>query len=127
MKKLIIHCSDSPFSYHGLEAIRGWHVNERGWSDIGYHYVIERSGELKKGRKESKRGAHTLGHNSDIGLCLCGLSGKFEQSQMRSLERFIVDNYTRISEVCQHSNFEPKKPHCAGLTYSQMKYLNNLI
>jgi len=128
MKKiLIIHCSDSPHDHHGVDVIRDWHVRERGWSDIGYHWVIERSGDLKIGRSESIAGAHTKGHNDEIGLCLCGLSGQFENDQMRTLETFVISRNTNISEIKQHSDFEPKKPHCAGLTDSQMKYLNSLL
>jgi hypothetical protein len=27
----------------GAETIRDWHVNDNGWDDIGYHYVIDRT------------------------------------------------------------------------------------
>jgi len=128
---LIIHCSDSPHDYHGVEAIKQWHTDPkpkgRGWTDIGYHWVIERSGDLKPGRSESRKGAHTLGHNDEIGICLCGLSGQFENDQMKTLETFVLSRNTNISEIRQHSDFESKKPHCAGLTDSQMKYLNSLL
>lgn len=126
MKKLIIHCSDSPHDHHGLEAIRQWHI-ERGWSDIGYNYVIERSGDLKKGRSESILGAHTLGHNKDIGLCLCGNSGKFRNKQIETLTKFIIDNNERILSIHQHSEFSDTKPHCAGLSDKMMQYLNSLV
>jgi hypothetical protein len=123
--KLIIHCSDSPYPQHGVDEIRRWHI-ERGWTDIGYHFVIERSGELKKGRL-TYPGAHTLGHNNQTGLCLCGLSGQFENEQMKTLERFVLDNNFLITEIKQHSDYDLKKPNCAGLTDSQINYLNSLL
>lgn len=125
-KELIIHCSDSPHSHHGRDEIDRWH-KERGWSGIGYHWVIERSGELKEGRKESQTGAHTLGHNKEIGLCLCGLSGAFENEQMATLEKFVIANAHRLKEIKQHSDYSKEKPHCAGLNESQMTYLNSLL
>lgn len=125
-KELILHCSDSPHDHHGVEEIRKWH-KDRGWSDIGYHWVIERSGELKEGRKEHISGAHTLGHNKEIGLCICGLSGDFTQKQMETLNDFVRSNAHRIKRIVQYSDYEPKKPHCAGLTESQIEYLNNMV
>lgn len=52
--------------------IRAWHKN-RGWEDVGYHYVIKIDGEVQVGRPEWKVGAHVAGHNSNsIGICLIG-------------------------------------------------------
>jgi len=126
MKKLILHCSDSPYDHHGVEAITEWHL-ARGWRDIGYHVVIERSGALAIGRDIDEQGAHTLGHNKDIGLCVCGLSGKFKDEQIKTLRSFIALLKDDISEVCQHSDFSKSKPHCAGFTDKQLKEFNALL
>ena len=74
INKIIVHCSATPEGRDvDIETIRGWHVNERGWSDIGYHYVIELDGAIKKGRPVSIQGAHTKGHNKNsIGICYVG-------------------------------------------------------
>lgn len=49
-----------------------WH-KERGWSGIGYHYVIRKSGEVCKGRNEDLVGAQVAGLNSkSIGICFSG-------------------------------------------------------
>lgn len=71
---LIIHCSYTfPDMDIGAEEIRDWHVNDNGWSDIGYHYVIRRNGEIEKGRDDSVVGAHARGMNDhSIGICLIG-------------------------------------------------------
>ena len=64
VKEIIIHCSatregqDVP-----VETIRDWHVNSRGWSDIGYHFYIELDGTIKKGRDIDRVGAHCKSHN----------------------------------------------------------------
>jgi N-acetylmuramoyl-L-alanine amidase len=45
----------------------------RGFSDIGYHYVIYRDGSIHQGRSEDKIGAHCTNHNSiSIGVCYIG-------------------------------------------------------
>ncbi len=48
INKLIVHCSDTPNDrFVSVDDIRKWHVEENGWSDIGYHYVIYRNGDVK--------------------------------------------------------------------------------
>ena len=45
----------------------------RGWSDIGYHYVIYLDGSIHEGRPVNRSGAHTKGYNSkSIGVCYIG-------------------------------------------------------
>lgn len=73
IKEIIIHCSATKEGeYHSVEDIRKWH-KQRGWSDIGYHYVIYLDGSIHVGRDVSLAGAHTLNHNShSIGICYIG-------------------------------------------------------
>lgn len=70
---LVIHCSaTSPKLDIGANEIRGWH-KAKGWSDIGYHYVIRRSGAVEPGRAENQVGSHVKNHNiNSLGICLVG-------------------------------------------------------
>ncbi len=72
--KIIVHCSATREGQDiTVDTIRKWHVEGRGWSDIGYHFYIDINGKIWKGRNIDKSGAHTLGENkSSIGLCYCG-------------------------------------------------------
>ena len=60
------------------EAIRKYHRQVQGWSDIGYHYGIERVGNgilLQIGRPESQPGAHVKEmhmNSKSIGICVVG-------------------------------------------------------
>jgi N-acetylmuramoyl-L-alanine amidase len=71
--KIIIHCSATPEGVHfDASRIDKWH-RDRGWSGIGYHYVILLDGTIEYGRDIKKNGAHTLGHNTgSIGICYIG-------------------------------------------------------
>lgn len=83
IKKIIVHCSASTFG--DVATIDRWH-KERGWSGIGYHYVITNGvakkhdqydpgldGLIQTGREWQKIGAHCKGQNRDsIGICLIG-------------------------------------------------------
>ena len=72
--KIIIHCAATPEGRDiKMETIKSWHVKGNGWSDIGYHYVIELDGTIKEGRPMHRSGAHTKGHNANsIGVCYVG-------------------------------------------------------
>ncbi len=71
--EIIIHCSATPEGRdYTVEDIRRWH-KDRGWSDIGYHYVIYRNGHIEPGRDVDIIGAHCVGHNThSIGICYVG-------------------------------------------------------
>lgn len=71
--EIIVHCSATPEGKDfTVEQIRQWHL-QRGFTDIGYHYVIYRDGSIHKGRDESIIGAHCTGHNTiSIGICYIG-------------------------------------------------------
>lgn len=71
--KIIVHCSATPEGRHTtVEEIRQWHL-QRGWKDIGYHYVIYLDGTIHKGRPEEVVGAHCSGYNKNsIGVCYIG-------------------------------------------------------
>ncbi len=73
INKIIIHCSDTPDGRAvTVDEIRRWH-KERGFSDIGYHYVIMLDGSVRNGRPLEQAGAHCKGQNAhSIGICYVG-------------------------------------------------------
>lgn len=70
---LVVHASATPPTLDiGAAEIRGWHM-QKGWSDIGYHFVIRRNGKVEIGRPENQVGSHVAGRNSNsLGICLVG-------------------------------------------------------
>lgn len=73
ISKIIIHCTATPEDRHTtVEDVRRWHL-DRGWSDIGYHFLIYLDGSLHKGRPVEIAGAHCKGHNKEsIGIAYVG-------------------------------------------------------
>jgi len=74
INKIIVHCTATPEGRDvTVDEIRRWHVEERNWSDIGYHWIVTLNGTLEKGRPEHIQGAHAKGFNKNsIGLCYVG-------------------------------------------------------
>lgn len=70
---LIWHCAATPEGKdYKVADIRSWH-RARGWSDIGYHFVVYRDGSIHAGRPLNQIGAHTEGHNEgSVGCCYIG-------------------------------------------------------
>lgn len=73
INKIIVHCSATPEGrVVTVKDIDEWH-KQRGFTKIGYHYVIYLDGSIHLGRKEEEVGAHCLGYNaSSIGVCYIG-------------------------------------------------------
>ena len=71
--EIIIHCSATPDGKdYTVDDIRRWH-KQRGYSDVGYHYIVYRNGILAQGRDVNIIGAHAAGHNAhSIGICYIG-------------------------------------------------------
>jgi len=95
--RVIVHCSATkPSMDVDAALIRKWHVEERSWSDIGYHFVIKRDGEIEQGRAIDVIGAHCRGHNTDsVGICLVGgLSDEGEPA-----ENFLGVQYQSLYEL----------------------------
>jgi len=79
---IVVHCTAThPEWWNDRSAgdkvaeVRRWHL-DRGWSDVGYHYLIDRDGIVVKGRPIEKAGAHAKGHNANtVGISLFGGHG----------------------------------------------------
>lgn len=70
---IVVHCSATrPGQDVGRQQIEEWHVS-RGFSSIGYHFVVRRNGSIELGRPLEEIGAHVAGHNANsVGVCLVG-------------------------------------------------------
>ena len=71
---IVIHCTATKEgSDFDVDTIRSWHVNRRGFRDIGYHFLIRLDGTIEKGRPIDQPGAHAKGYNKhSIGVVYVG-------------------------------------------------------
>lgn len=71
VNSIVIHTAAHPS--WSAEQIREYHMVERNYRDIGYHWIVEKDGSVVAGRPESQVGAHVTGWNTEsIGVCFAG-------------------------------------------------------
>lgn len=133
INEIIVHCSATPEGKdYTTEDIKRWHL-QRGFSTIGYHYVVYRDGSVHEGRSVDVSGAHCTGHNShSIGVCYIGglaSDGKTpkdtrtdaQREGLAWLIRSLKDVYPR-AVVHGHREFANKACPCFD-AYSEYKNL----
>ena len=132
--EIIIHCSATRPGWMAgrpvaemVQEMRRWHVQHRGWRDVGYHWVIAPDGSVAAGRSEAVAGAHCRCRNAhSLGICLIGGHGSsatdrfsehYTPEQHRSL-RALIDRiksrYPSIRRVSGHNEHVAKA--CPGFT-----------
>lgn len=122
VKHIVVHCSDTYANQDiGAAEIDKWH-RVRGWSRIGYNYVIRRDGRLESGREEGAELAHAAGYNKEaIAICLVGGKGaggdpapNYEPAQMASLATAL--GWFRLkypqAEICGHRDLPGVAKDC---------------
>ena len=106
--------------------IHRWHIG-RGWSGIGYHFVVRRSGMIERGRPENTIGSHTLGINERIGVCCEGnlqtqTMTAAQKESVAWLQAYLVGKYGNLpttrhrdhaSTACPGANFPWPIPKAA--------------
>ena len=95
-----------------VKSIQEFHQDGRGWSDIGYHFLVDMAGNIYQGRPETVLGAHVGGANTgNIGVCMLGCYHPPETSipcfdeMTYSSEQSLIKLYAWISDTY---DVEPK-------------------
>lgn len=120
INELIWHCAATPEGKDFTVAdIRAWH-KARGWSDIGYHFVVYRDGRIMLGRPIGQIGSHVAGRNTGtIGACYIGgvsADGKHavdtrtgpQRGAMLWLTEQLLAKFPTIKKVSGHNEYAAK-------------------
>ena len=133
INKIIIHCSATPQNRKvSVSTRRKWHL-QRGFNDIGYHYVIHLDGKISVGRPIEKVGAHCAYENiGSIGICYVGGMTKDmrkpkdtrTQAQKDSLIKLmheLIYKYNKDMTIHGHNEYANKSSPCYNV---QEEYAN---
>lgn len=120
INEIIVHCTATRRGQEfSVADIRAWHI-ARGWSDIGYHYVVHLDGRVEMGRPEARAGAHVEGHNSGtIGVVYVGgveADGKTpadtrtpeQRASLEAVCRALRARYPTITRITGHNQYAAK-------------------
>ncbi len=110
-----------------IRKIQRYHMEENGWADLGYHFVIDGQGQIWEGRSLRYQGAHAGGANNrgNIGIVLLGdfnhRAPAAQQLQgLKTLLNYLRMKYRiRRDQLFGHSHF--KATDCPG------RYLNGIL
>jgi N-acetylmuramoyl-L-alanine amidase len=118
---LVWHCTATPEGKeYSVDTIRQWH-KQRGWKDIGYHFVVHLDGKVEAGRPVNFVGAHVQGHNTgSIGCVYVGgvdandvnkaedTRTAAQKTAMLKLTKLLVSKYPGIKRIAGHNEFANK-------------------
>ena len=77
--RISVHHTASPADDGGdparrMRQIQAYHIDNNGWCDIGYHFVVSQSGQVYEARRDERApAAHVGGQNTgNVGICFIG-------------------------------------------------------
>lgn len=134
VNKIVVHCADSKSDMNvTVDDLRKWHVTEKGWSDIGYHYFIKFDGSVYDCRSVKFQGAHCIAvNNESIAICIEGGYGgeyNFTKPQMDALGALIENKKTEYpgATLHGHNEFDNKSCPCFNVGEWYTKYLEEQV
>ena len=91
----VVRFTDQASTAARIEQIRRIHTRDRRWADIGYHFIVDRSGQLWQGRDLRYQGAHVRNNNEhNIGVLVLGNFDK--QSPTQAQTGRLVDTLRKL-------------------------------
>lgn len=120
-----------------MRAIDSFHANVRGWKGgVGYQFVIMESGRIMEGRGFDYEGGHTVGLNTELGICFSGHGDKAPATaaQWASAKWLIAEairlGFLKLGYVVSghRDHIKPGSKSCPGnLIYPHIQQLAGIV
>ena len=125
VERVFLHCSASEMDLSGqamVDEIRKWH-KARGWSDVGYHFLIDKRGEVMPGRSIERMPAAQYPHNArTIAIMIHGLElDKFPAVALNACTILCHDiNQAYEGRISFHGHCEVSRKTCPVISTKKL-------
>lgn len=141
---IVIHHSASPtvddVQRHGdqamVKSIQHYHMVDKGWADVAYHYLITPSGGVFEGVPENIEGSHMKqGNNGWLGICLLGnydreedfeRAGAGRQAMWELVERLRVKYNVPRYNIVGHQDHQRGRDCPGKHVYNELHHFRNM-
>ena len=94
IKYIVVHCTATPQSTT-IESIKNYWRNDLGWSNVGYHYMIQADGTIVQIADESLITNGVRGYNKDS-IHVCWIGGKIKDNRTKQQREALI---RKLSEL----------------------------
>ena len=126
VQRITVHHTGSDFqavdaegTARAIRSIQRDHQSSRGWADIGYHFLVDRSGRVWEGRPMSAQGAHAGNRALNRGNIGVAVLGNFDTQSMSAAQR------RSLHDLLDHLRSRHAIPRTAVLTHHEILSRNH--
>ena len=94
IKYIVVHCTATPQSTT-IESIKNYWRNDLGWSNVGYHYMIQADGTIVHIADESLITNGVRGYNKNS-IHVCWIGGQIKDNRTKQQREALI---RKLSEL----------------------------
>ena len=94
IKYIVVHCTATPQSTT-IDSIKNYWRNDLGWSNVGYHYMIQADGKIVQIVDESLITNGVRGYNKDS-IHVCWIGGQIKDNRTKQQRESLI---RKLSEL----------------------------
>jgi len=118
--RITLHHTAGPQN-QSIKEIQKFHIDKRGYRDIGYHYLIDARSNIYEGRPPTVRGAHVKCENfNNIGIAVVGNYDiaditETQHRQIVELGAWLCNTFSiSVNQIYGHCEFKIANTICPG-------------
>lgn len=116
-QEIVLHHAEA--SSCTVQDIHSWHL-ENGWLGIGYHFFIDKQGNVYRGRPEGAVGSHCPKHNAiSLGVCFEGdfMKETITQVQIDAYKELVKYIRAKYGDIPIYGHKELYSTECPGTNF----------